>query len=724
MRDFAANQQRAAEDLAAVDAAIAKAREAGFVGRETLKKLALECEALDQELRSVVASKSQVPQAYLRLRDELCEFLSVPKSRVPFAAELMSVKPEEKAWEAAIERVLGGMALRLLVDEDAFKEASRFLKSRHVGLRITLLKVSGESAGAVPKGSGDLLWEKLAFHPSSRLAAWIRSKVARDYPMRCCNDLREFHKYDCALTKEGLVKRNAFTVEKDDRTLITDRARFVLGWSNHDKLEFLRSERQKLASSLQAAEKALLAQQAQLKGLEERREGLSALGRCSEFQAIDLASVETQALELKRQRSTFLGKNLKTSQLRGEIEACGKESAALRVARDKAFGELAVLTSEAARIPIDLREVAETLRTAVPSNDDHAAERCRAEVEKLVRQRKLKLDDADIRHFESYAHRLQDDIDQMRRRKAEQRQALLSGLIRKMAHFNVSYPEHATGLEASADGIGDYVLHKQKLEKEALPEHESRFRALLSKNTLNDITAFKSTLEVAFEQIEADVAHLNQSLRAIPYSDGTYVQIDLKRTRDTDVREFQNMMASAVKAHQGSDLEESFHRVKLVLDRLKKDERWCKKVTDIRTWADFFVLELDRETDEQRNVYSDSAGLSGGQKAKLAFTILGSALSYQYGLNGDKASEKSFRFVVIDEAFSKSDDKNSQYALELFKRLGLQLMVVTPSDKIHVIEPYVKRIFLTQMAGGQSESAVYGLVIDQFERAHGRKVSH
>ena len=53
--------------------------------------------------------------------------------------------------------------------------------------------------------------------------------------------------------------------------------------------------------------------------------------------------------------------------------------------------------------------------------------------------------------------------------------------------------------------------------------------------------------------------------------------------------------------------------------------------------------------------------------------------------------------MVIDEAFSKSDDRNAQYALELFRQLGLQLLVVTPLDKLDIIKPYVQRIFVTQI---------------------------
>ncbi|MFZ4827128.1 MAG: SbcC/MukB-like Walker B domain-containing protein, partial [Phototrophicaceae bacterium] len=51
---------------------------------------------------------------------------------------------------------------------------------------------------------------------------------------------------------------------------------------------------------------------------------------------------------------------------------------------------------------------------------------------------------------------------------------------------------------------------------------------------------------------------------------------------------------------------------------------------------------------------------------------------------------RSFRFVVIDEAFSKLDDENARYAMQLFEKLGLQLLVVTPMQQLQIIEKYVK----------------------------------
>jgi uncharacterized protein YPO0396 len=47
---------------------------------------------------------------------------------------------------------------------------------------------------------------------------------------------------------------------------------------------------------------------------------------------------------------------------------------------------------------------------------------------------------------------------------------------------------------------------------------------------------------------------------------------------------------------------------------------------------------------------------------------------------------------VIDEAFGRGSDESTRFALELFERLGLQLLIVTPLQKIHVIEPYVSAV--------------------------------
>ncbi|HUJ67325.1 MAG TPA: SbcC/MukB-like Walker B domain-containing protein, partial [Acidimicrobiales bacterium] len=110
-----------------------------------------------------------------------------------------------------------------------------------------------------------------------------------------------------------------------------------------------------------------------------------------------------------------------------------------------------------------------------------------------------------------------------------------------------------------------------------------------------------------------------------------------------------------------------------------------------------------------------SAGKSGGQKEKLAYTILAASLAYQFKLDWGAARSKSFRFVVIDEAFGRGSDVSTQYALTLFTRLGLQLLIVTPLQKIPVIEPYVSAVGFVDNPTG-SYSRLQALTIAEYKR--------
>ena len=133
----------------------------------------------------------------------------------------------------------------------------------------------------------------------------------------------------------------------------------------------------------------------------------------------------------------------------------------------------------------------------------------------------------------------------------------------------------------------------------------------------------------------------------------------------------------------------------------------------MRNWFVFSASERDVETDVEWEHYSDSDGKSGGQKEKLAYTILAASLAYQFGLEWGVKKSRDFRFAVIDEAFGRGSDLSTRYALDLFAKLGLQLLIVTPLQKVHVIEPYVKAIGFVDNPQG-NYSRVQTLTLEEF----------
>ncbi|MDT8364539.1 MAG: SbcC/MukB-like Walker B domain-containing protein, partial [Nitrosomonas sp.] len=136
-------------------------------------------------------------------------------------------------------------------------------------------------------------------------------------------------------------------------------------------------------------------------------------------------------------------------------------------------------------------------------------------------------------------------------------------------------------------------------------------------------------------------------------------------------------------------------------------------------WFMFAASERWREDDSEHEHYSDSGGKSGGQKEKLAYTILAASLAYQFGLEWGAVRSRSFRFVVIDEAFGRGSDESAQYGLRLFSQLNLQLLIVTPLQKIHIIEPYVASVGFVHNDDGRA-SRLRNLSIEEYREEKAR----
>src|SRR3546814_13847405 len=77
--------------------------------------------------------------------------LSIPEEKLPFVGELVEVRAKETAWRGAIERVLGGFARSILVDEKHYSAVSAYLNERNIGERLvyfrTIPQTSGRSSG-------------------------------------------------------------------------------------------------------------------------------------------------------------------------------------------------------------------------------------------------------------------------------------------------------------------------------------------------------------------------------------------------------------------------------------------------------------------------------------------------------------------------------------------------------------------------------------------------
>ena len=332
--------------------------------------------------------------------------------------------------------------------------------------------------------------------------------------------------------------------------------------------------------------------------------------------------------------------------------------------------------------------------------------------------KELIAEDLKINSINSIEKQYRKTTDENRNKLSSKIDKIKEDLIRKMSSFKKQYEEETQEIDASIPSLNEFIAIFQRIEEQDLPKHEKRFKELLNDNVIRDIAHFKSSLERHEEDIKVRIQGLNTSLRTIKYTSSTYVKMNLHHGSDAEVKEFRMMLRDCLPdvgvLNEQTLYNECFERIRVVIRRLESEERWASKVTDVRQWIGFSASEIYESDNTEKTHYSDSSGLSGGQKAKLAYTILASAIAYQYGLSEADARNRSFRFVVVDEAFSKSDEANSRYAMELFKTLGLQLLVVTPLDKIHLVEPYILACHYVDNNDRQSYSRVINLTMNEY----------
>jgi len=82
-------------------------------------------------------------------------------------------------------------------------------------------------------------------------------------------------------------------------------------------------------------------------------------------------------------------------------------------------------------------------------------------------------------------------------------------------------------------------------------------------------------------------------------------------------------------------------------------------------------------------------------------------------LTKEGLQSNSFRFIAIDEAFKSQDEDKARYLISLCKQLHLQLLVVTPSDNIHIVENDISYVHYVERNG--AESVLYDMQIEQFK---------
>jgi uncharacterized protein YPO0396 len=285
------------------------------------------------------------------------------------------------------------------------------------------------------------------------------------------------------------------------------------------------------------------------------------------------------------------------------------------------------------------------------------------------------------------------------------------------------FPELESDQSATLAALDSFLALLQRLESEDLPQYLQRFERRLNDQVTSEIAQFRTQLRLECQDIESKIQQLNEALADVIYDQhrGTFMRLDPRRINDGEIKQFRESLAACMDESLESSKEANearFLRIKSLVEKLADKERtnWRNKVIDVRNWFNFVALEISKETKKTLSSYDGSSGQSGGEKAKLAFTILVAAIAYQFDIDPSGQTPGRFQFVVVDEMFSKVDDQNATYALKLFQQFGLQLLIVAPLDaKARITEPFVDRYLHVVKYAESSHSQLFSMTAQEYQ---------
>jgi uncharacterized protein YPO0396 len=643
--------------------------------------------AVSQEVQSLRRQPSSIPAALLDMRRRIAAGIGVAESALPFAGELIEVKPDQAPWRGAVERVLRGFALSLLVGDEHYAALSGHINDINLGQRLTYFRTGrAEQAQGQPLRAQSLVLKLNV--KDGPYAAWLQADLRQRFDYECVDSLRALRAApERALTREGQVKHSRTRHEKDDRNRVDARQYWVLGFDNREKLALYEGQERELLARIADLESRMAALRKQMAERGARLLPCQTLVNL-QWQEIDALPLADRIAAIERQLKAIRDGNanlqLVDERLRQQAELVQQAKEALRVE------ELALGVCER-----DIKSHEEQL----------AALEQDASIGALTPHQQAGLDERYAALPDPVRLRTLDSADRaVNKAMTTEADNINAGIAAcekfieaQFAIFCRTWRTDAGGIDPVMAAAPDFFGKLARLESDGLPAYEQRFFELLQNQSHQNLAALSTYLNDARKAILERMDLVNESLRQVPFNQGldhhTYLHIQASDRQLPEVRAFRQDILDALSNAWSEDrqyAETRFIALRRLVDRLASQEpeqrRWREAVLDVRQHVEFIGRELDEQGTEVE-VYRSGAGKSGGQRQKLATTCLAAALRYQLG--GSDTGIPLYAPVVLDEAFDKADNEFTALAMNIFANFGFQMIVATPLKSVMTLEPFI-----------------------------------
>ena len=164
------------------------------------------------------------------------------------------------------------------------------------------------------------------------------------------------------------------------------------------------------------------------------------------------------------------------------------------------------------------------------------------------------------------------------------------------------------------------------------------------------------------------------------------VIVDKSNQQMTDTDSLDNLAATADPVYE-RQVDELMEKIMADVDentRARQEGRaTLSDYVDYRTYLDYDIKVTNTVSGQQAYLSRVSRDSSGGENQAPFYVAICASLLQIY-----QKSENSIRLVLLDEAFSKMTSDRIRPMMELFRRLQLQVLLISTVEKSTAIQPY------------------------------------
>ncbi|SOD89266.1 ATP-binding protein [Spirosoma fluviale] len=707
-----------------------------FTSRTKANDLKKTFETLTEEIRQLQNSTGKVTGRPAAIRQEILVAVGATEAEIPFMAEVIQVQADEKLlWNDAIEKVLHNTGLDLLVPDAYYSAVNAYINAqRDLKGKVVFHRVTGKVSRPLFPDPRALV-TKLEFNTKSQYAAWVENHIARRFNYLCTESQTEFERAEKALLPSGL-NRNKDRHERDDSPARSH----ILGWDNRELLRDKQRNARELHDSISKLEKTLSSLETELTKLEDNQKRVSLFLAIKQFSKLDWQADVLNIADLSKQKASLENSSQALKTLREQLDGLKKSLTTLTEEKNHTRDEFRD-TEQRIRALTNEQRTAERLLATFDSNDLDAD---LTKLTDLTRDVTLTYTQFGTQK-EQFERKVTETINGLAGQKTSLERSIRIAMVdfkspgKDVRATFTDWDTDTYDLKTEIDQLPEYIDRYQQIRDDNLVELENRFRDEFKSGATKALTDYCNALELQHDRICETIDQINGSLRNIAFNlnPDTYIQLERTDTRRPRIRDFRfskltswqpdRTQIALADNPKEAEIDHFVNRIQPFIRELQADERWRQEVTDVRNWSEFKAREYFMADKAPRpgGSYESSGSLSGGEAAQLAYTVLGAAIAHQFGIhrgggprNGgpsDGHSHRSFRFIVVDEAFSKLDEDKSKYLLQLCQGLGLQLMVVTPLTSIHLLENDVSVIhWVTKSQKDRRKSTVRDIPILEY----------